>query len=460
MESPEDENETEKRQELAELALNFLKAVANMAKAELGDNLMQRQRSSWIVRTEPGFWGSKDFERGILNSTIVSQMYVRVWQRNSFREQQRLEEALSKANIPATSHLAGFCLPLLNNWLRMPESLAFEKSVISSLLDEFADAVLKRLGILRSRFVIDNFDPEILPISLEKGVIIRQITNDELWEFGDIERSMRYIAKNPFYYPNESWKILDIKLQYRIPFEIRELLDFGLKSKILPMAVLALFRLGASGSTRIINLGSEKNYGNAGSEAWPFSAFNNVQEIGAYEETYSLNAEEIRHLQNSWQNMRKIMESDNHYLRLPAQRLLEGGLRERPEDAILDYAIGLERLLTEGDKKELGYRFALRGATVLSWNGGNKKIFFDRLKKFYDVRSSIVHGSRVKENELSDSCVEGENYLRKIWWWYFEHGFIQEKGLKKGTDEIEKRILSNSIGNVSCRGSRYEEKSL
>lgn len=117
------------------------------------------------------------------------------------------------------------------------------------------------------------------------------------------------------------------------------------------------------------------------------------------------------------------------------------------EDAILDYAIGLERLLTAGINNELSYRFALRGATILGWFDGNKELFFNKLNNFYKLRSSIVHGSIGKKPKLSskEACSAGEDHLRNIWWWYFENGFKDAKnGLKDGTEVIDSCILKTS----------------
>lgn len=79
------------------------------------------------------------------------------------------------------------------------------------------------------------------------------------------------------------------------------------------------------------------------------------------------------------------MASQRHHLRVPAQRLDDGGGRYREDDATIDYTIGLEAVLMEGIGAELRYRFGLRGATVLTWNGGGKSELFNRLRDFYDV---------------------------------------------------------------------------
>ncbi len=116
------------------------------------------------------------------------------------------------------------------------------------------------------------------------------------------------------------------------------------------------------------------------------------------------------------------MESEGHYLALPARRLLDGAGRERMDDAIVDYSIGLEALLTEAVLGELKYRFSLRGATILSWEQGDKGDWFENLQHFYDARSDIVHGRRISEEKLDHYRALGEKALREIWWWYFNSG--------------------------------------
>ena len=231
--------------------------------------------------------------------------------------------------------------------------------------------------------------------------------------------------------------ILEIKLQCDIPkvFSIEEV--WAIRD-----AVFTSLRLLSSGSFVIIDLGSSFNYITQGE----FKSQNILRSSkGRCGRSFSLDAEMIAKLREYWPSIRKIMESDSHYLKLPAQRLFDGAERKKEENAILDYAIGLERLLTSGIKNELSYRFALRGATILGLDGCNKHLFFKDLKNFYDLRSSIIHGStELKASELSSACSIGENYLRKIWWWFFTNGFTDaKKGLKIGTDNIDDFILGN-----------------
>jgi hypothetical protein len=96
----------------------------------------------------------------------------------------------------------------------------------------------------------------------------------------------------------------------------------------------------------------------------------------------------------------------------------------------------------------LAIGFELRGATILSWDKGHKQaLYHNNLKNFYNLRSSIVHGSirkRALKLSSSEACSIGEDYLRRIWWWFFENGFAEEEeGLNKGTNKIDNRILNN-----------------
>jgi hypothetical protein len=357
-------------------------------------------------------------------------------------EEQKLKKFLSVHSDKQ------FCFSLLRNWLQLPDPLNFDLPAITILLDEFANAVLDKTIILRSLYAVEGFVIESSPILLEAGIDIRNITENELWDFGEMYFCQRAHFDTQ-YMPNDSWKILEIK---------RKKQEDPIHKEHTLRAILTALRLESFGSFRIIDLGTEFNY--FGGFALPdgicimqmpygesrtFRASNQVQTIGRRFETYTLNNDGIQHLRESWLDIHKILKSDTHYLRMPAQRLAEGGSRDRPEDAVIDYAIGLERLLLSGLNSELSYRFALRGATVLSWEKGNSQSFYNSLKNFYDLRSFIVHGSIRKKNPPKlkpvDARLVGEDYLRKIWWWFFENGFKEEKDDLKGSNEIDIRIL-------------------
>ena len=435
--------ELEHRQELKKLALDFLKAIAKKATDELETDKKRIQQSIWTIKTGSNF-SSQVFEREIVDHAGILEEYESKWMHESLFEEQKLKDALNAHRIPNYEQMR---LSLLHNWLQLHDPFRFDVQAIANLLDEFANAAVDKIIILKSCYAIEGLIIENSPILLNEDISIHDITEDELWDVGEMYFCHR-THLDIQYIPNDSWKILEIqRIKQDNPIHRERTLN----------AILTALRLESSGSFRIIDLGTEFNY--FGGFALPggiclmqmasgryrtFRASNQVQIIERRFGTYTLNNDGIQHLKESWPEIQKIMESDTHYLRMPAERLIEGGFRERPEDAIIDYAVGLERLLLSGVEGELSYRFALRGATVLSCKKGGAQSFHDNLKEFYNLRSSIVHGSRKNRSKLNyeDARAIGEDYLRKIWWWFFETGFKEEKeGLAKGSKEIDVQIL-------------------
>jgi len=421
------------RKELSMLAMDFLKAIARKIKSELGPNPGRIQKSVWMVRDGPNCERSHECSRKILDKDAIWKIANEML-RKGFSEQQEMKIALSTPSIKDNTNFIQY---LLNNWLKLKDPFEFEDPYILKLLDEFADAVLHGKIVIRSRTAIGKIDMASLPISIEENCVnIHQISAEELWELGDLEQYNMFYPMGPT--PSETWKILDVQLKCDIPkvFSIEKVVR-------VRDSVLITLRLLSPASFRIIDMGSSFNYLSPGTYRSIDASRTSMGRGGG------LNEEMINLLLISWPRMREIMESDSHYLRLPAQRLLEGTERKKPEDAILDYAIGLERLLTAGIENELSYRFALRGATILSMEYGNKDQYYENLKNFYALRSSIIHGSiRNKVHKLSpnDACLVGEDYLRRVWWWFFSNGFTDAKeGLTKGTKKIDDRILSNFI---------------
>lgn len=87
-------------------------------------------------------------------------------------------------------------------------------------------------------------------------------------------------------------------------------------------------------------------------------------------------------------------------MRLACSRLGVSRLRMRPEDAILDAAIGLEAiLLSGGGRGELRYQFSLNYA-LLEADPELRAERFARAQGVYDVRSVIAHGGHPSPQDI------------------------------------------------------------
>ncbi len=411
------------------VARNFLQAIAKKAQDKLGQYPKHIQRAQWMVSTSPTGMSSKQFERQVFNASAISMMYQLEMMRSDFPAQKQLQTVVTSAGIPIQETQYGFLMPLLFRWLQLKDPLKFEKTAVSQLLDEFTQAVAEGRITTRSLDALSLLELSSGSLELQKGVCIRPVTEAELWQFGTLEQPY-YVSDTIANIPSEKWNILDIQTEHardEAPTEIRLLRD----------VVFVALRLISPGSLQFVSLGQQSNYGMGASGRQIFGGYR-PRELGRWGGSYVITSEVGNRLKDAWPRLLKLIELEDHYLRLPAQRLLDGGGRERRDDAIIDYAIGLESLLTEGIVDELRYRFALRGATILSWESGDKQLVFEKLRSFYDVRSKIIHGGSVTQEQLKNTCSDGEMFLRDIWWWYFKQGVSQ---LSKATSLVESQIL-------------------
>lgn len=409
-------------------ARDFLHAIGEKARDQFGRYPKHTQRAQWMVSTSPTSMSSKQFEREVFNASGISMMYQLEMMHSDLLAQRQLQTVLVDAGIPIQETAYGFLMPLLLHWFQLKDPLEFEETAMSQLFDEFVRAVLKKRIVTKSLDAVVSLDLTHDPIELENGIHIRPVTEEELWQFGTAEPY--YPSHTVMDIPSERWSILDIELQRGIDEKVTVV-------NTIREAVFVALRLVSSGSLQVVSLGHQSNYG-MGAFGRIIQGERRPRVLGRWGSPYVFNSEAARRLKDTWPRLRKLMESKDHYLRLPAQRLLDGGGRGRMDDAIIDYAIGLEALLTEGIVDELKYRFALRGATILSWDSGDTQPVFEKLRRFYDVRSKIIHGGSVTQEQLSDVRSDGEAFLRDIWWWYFRKGTPR---LSKATALVESRIL-------------------
>lgn len=415
------------RETLLVAAREFLKAIAELAKAEIGSHPKRVQQSAWS-----GGGGHRRFERTVFDGLAVRDVY---WQKMQigFPEQQALEDILVALGIPVEDARNHFMVPLVYNWAGTPDPFALKRASVSPLLEEFATAVIEGRVQVRSRDVIDSnridsFDSFELvggPLQLDDRVCIRPITNEELWEFGEGDRFRHLWPRG--HSSSEKSNILDIKVE-TVDYDDEILFE-------VQTAVVTALQLARPGCFQLAPRGQTCNYGYA---AQGVKMPMECQVFGRWGGSYVLDARTKELLVSSWPRVRQIMESNDHYLKMPAQRLVEAGTRRSGGDAIIDCAIGLEALLTAGVRDELRYRFALRGAAILAWERGHRREHFYRLQEFYDTRSAIVHSGGPSKTKVGDALATGEQTLRDAWWWHFRTGATN---VKEAISLIDDRIL-------------------
>lgn len=94
-------------------------------------------------------------------------------------------------------------------------------------------------------------------------------------------------------------------------------------------------------------------------------------------------------------------------------RALRGLGMHWAESGFLDYVIALEAALLPGVSTELSYRFALYGALFLK-DERNPVVTFDQLKNIYDVRSGLVHGSKVDFKKRERATMDVPDIVKAV----------------------------------------------
>ncbi len=418
------------RENVKDAALKLLKAIAVKAKKELRTNTKVSQYSSWMVKTSATSSSSQMFERKVFNSRAIDMMY-QLDRKTYFPEKEGLKEIAIEAGFKAEEIEYGLLLTLVRAWLGVSNPLDIDREDVRGVIERFATTIIDKIVETSSRYALIMMDERSEEVNLDDEVSLRRISDEELWEFGQLgsvlspaSMTISGVMLEPL---SESWMILEINRKHR--------LGESDNSNMIKDAVLTNMLMSSRGNFRIINLGIKNNTWFGGPAIIGNRAERYINILGGGR--YLVDVEVKKQMTEDWYLILNIFKSNN-YLKMPADKMLEGLSRSDLRDSVIDYAIGLEALLLGGVQQEMSYRFALRGTHIVNWSSGDKDEWYKKLKNFYRVRSKIVHGRSVERNQLAATSEVGEKALREILRWYIRN---EINGTDKGAKMVERRIL-------------------
>jgi len=123
-----------------------------------------------------------------------------------------------------------------------------------------------------------------------------------------------------------------------------------------------------------------------------------------YPATYSLRSTDAQLFASFRNQVSPILErmAQNDKLFPSLELAFDLYAREDFEDVeIVNSLTALEAMLLNDSKSELTYRLSMRVAHLLGTDGETRKKLFGDMKEFYDLRSTIVHGSPIKPKHHS-----------------------------------------------------------
>jgi hypothetical protein len=91
--------------------------------------------------------------------------------------------------------------------------------------------------------------------------------------------------------------------------------------------------------------------------------------------------------------------------------LRESRLESQPQASIVKSSIALETLLIFSESEPLARSLSERTAFILSPKVERRECISRMVRKFYDARSGVVHGSRDKARLVSDALLEAVDRL-------------------------------------------------
>jgi hypothetical protein len=91
----------------------------------------------------------------------------------------------------------------------------------------------------------------------------------------------------------------------------------------------------------------------------------------------------------------------------PLERMNVGMRRRSQKDQALDCGIALEMLLGGDAREEISYRLALRAALFLGKTLDERRELRKKMKKLYDLRSAVAHGSHKTHKDAGDVTTAG-----------------------------------------------------
>lgn len=140
-------------------------------------------------------------------------------------------------------------------------------------------------------------------------------------------------------------------------------------------------------------------------------------------------------------------------------RYLESTYRGDSEVKIIDLAIAYETLV--GYKIEGSHNYACRAAGLIHDDTKSKEFnnTLNKCKKFYKVRSKIVHGDEVDKNELEKTIEDGDKIIRKVILGFLRRMIDLNKGYKDVINELNIKLkqLYKFYRNIPVSEEIYEK---
>lgn len=359
-------------------------------------------------------------------SALLSSRSVNIYERSSFKalfasidgdiELVRLFGLTTYSDdVRKTHFLSNYFIPMAAVYLQREEAIKDKEQAESSVITQLNDFLVKGTYTNRVYAPLINFDSDIEDLELAGGVFLRSVSDATLESHINIlspsrgDLGIRPLLESGFQLEgameqerSDNQEPTDNSITL-INAQIRKLEDFLKVFRLLkPGAIGYSFTAGVSGIFPFIS----------GTHVYPASE-------QLYGNVYKFTGDDIQQIKNGLAALNCLEKQPRFSLAL--RRLMEAYRKPMGGDRLVDYWIGLESVLLPREKEgELRFRAALRGAWLLGDDAEARRKTFGELRKSYDARSAVVHGTGKTADETI--VLMTEEYLRNILKWCLAKG--------------------------------------
>lgn len=354
-------------------------------------------------RTEPDLHGVDELVRQLVNENGVS---------SAIKALGDLAQSIIKGGswpegIPGPGAPDDLAESLITTYVRTVKSLSVDETIAAQTCEQFVNDICSTSYSAVSVYLVRNFNAP-RAFQLDSNVQFRPISMQEFEEFGAVESGRIPSLDRPSLHSS---------------YWICETLDTGPKSSQVynwhydslekVIGALNLTTVGQVGFRLLRNCFSSLFF-----QSYILSSRNYLYSGGTGGD---VNLDEYgveMFIQNYGLVKRVFEDSRFEIMRLPFRRLRSAASRGEDEDKLIDYVIGLERLLaSDSETLEITFRFRLRGAAVLPTSFGDKRDRIKFMTKLYKLRSDIVHG-RATVEDIREMLPDAEKSFIAIFRWF------------------------------------------
>ena len=413
---------------LFSLTNKSLKILCNNIKTDL----VVRMESEWCKREDGNFM------RQDVSKPVWAIIFHKAKSEISQTKEYQDFSEIVKSDDVISSHLntlVGTCMgasrfgidnilsDAIYTFLSDTKILGFDKSLFDDKYSKIENSLYSdEIEFIRIT-PLCGFSANIDEIPLGEGISIAELSDSEIIEF------LRLGIKMGDNFGNENFIYnvhqFAIKISYNLPKIIGEQKaktrieeHSSFVSKNVEQFILDALRIYKEGTILPLNTVSKNKGLFIGGTSWGYAT--PVRPF--MKNKYQLQDTERGGFVSFWGERNDVSISDKHFLSVAIRRFSQANEREDIEDRIIDLLICAESLFlsSDGIQGELKYRLSHRAAMFIEKNIEKQKIIFNFMKKAYDVRSAIVHGSTPKlpkkdddsEYTLDEFCSDIEKHLR------------------------------------------------